>query len=196
MAWVTLTFAFGSVLTSNKMGQLRDNIAFAFQKDADAVSDGAVLADDYIVLAMMGDNSVELSNMTDNSVDTDEIVAGAVGSDEIAVDAVNFSSEINDVNVNVDFTFTLAGSSLVLAGGIYLFGDPVPNSATMDGTLYIDFLINGIWKVFKQFTVTDGSFTQDHCVLVGNNAATRLRFSYASGSASPQPYVRLKKIYA
>ncbi len=64
MAWVDLSaaFAYGTILTSTQMQNLRDNIAAAFAKDGGA----PVLANDYIVLGMMSNASVGDDEITEN----------------------------------------------------------------------------------------------------------------------------------
>ena len=59
MAWTSLTFTFGSLLTSSKMTQLYDNIAAAFNKDSGAPQ----LAIGYVTSAMLLTDSVSNSKI-------------------------------------------------------------------------------------------------------------------------------------
>lgn len=113
MAWTALTFAYGSLLTSTKMTQLFDN----FQAFADKDSGAPVLANDYIIAAM--------------------IATGEVGADAIAANAVR-ASEINFANsarssqlISASSTFTPAAS---LAGYAEPSGDVIHEVRDIGGT--------------------------------------------------------------
>lgn len=71
--WTDLSgaFGYGTKLTSAQMQQLRDNITAAFEKAASA----PVLADNYIVNAMMGDNAIGQAEMADSAIGQAELNA-------------------------------------------------------------------------------------------------------------------------
>ena len=98
MAWVTLSFSFGSVLTSAKMGQLRDNIAAAFAKDSGA----PVLANKYVVNAMVNTDAVKDVNIdktlskSSKSFTADEVWMPAAGIYTFVLSAGSARAEIKD----------------------------------------------------------------------------------------------------
>jgi len=91
MAWTSLTFSFGSTLTSAKMTQLYDN----FQALADKASGAPTLANDYIVNAMVNTDAVN----------QDSIAASAVGQGELKV-----STETDSNSTGNHVTITVANA--------------------------------------------------------------------------------------
>lgn len=112
MAWTSLTFAFGSLLTSTKMTQLYDNITAAFNKDSGA----PVLANGYIVTAMFGSASVDQAT----------IGASAVG-----------QGELKTATGEVSTTTTSPGQLLILPGGEYGFYPQLKDSASSAATAHL-----------------------------------------------------------
>lgn len=79
MAWTIIPNSdvdVDSAITTSLMTALRDNVAAAFNKDTNA----PVLANDYVVLAMMANDSVDQSNIVANAVGQSEVktATGAV----------------------------------------------------------------------------------------------------------------------
>ena len=105
MAWTTLSFSFGSVLTSAKMTQMYDNFAGFANKDTGS----PVLKNDYIINAMIATNAVN----------ADSITVGGVGQSELAANSVG-QSELKDTYGNVSTTST-SSVMLTLPGGTYGF---------------------------------------------------------------------------
>lgn len=90
MAWTTISFPFGSILTSAKMTQLYDNFAALANGDSGAPNvQTAGIANDAVTGAKIADNAIALNHMTNNSVDTAELVDDSVTSAKIANGAIN-----------------------------------------------------------------------------------------------------------
>ena len=106
MAWTTLSYPFGSVLTSSKMTQLYDNFAAVTNKDSGA----PVLKNDYIVNAMIATNAVNADSIADGTVGSNEIATDAVKTSELATGSANGSQAM------------AANTTYVLSAGWYLIG--------------------------------------------------------------------------
>lgn len=104
-AWTDLSaaFAYGTKLTSTQMQQLRDNIAAAFEKAAGA----PVLANDYVVTAMVGADQLDSQHYAAGSIDQEHIAANAVGQSQLKESSGSVSTT-SDVYVH-----------LTLPGGAY-----------------------------------------------------------------------------
>ena len=103
MAWTTLTFPYGSLLTSTKMTQMQDNFTAFANKDSGA----PVLANSYVVEAMLA--------------------ASAVTEAKIAASAVS-SGKLKTTYGDVSVTGTTA-TNVTLPGGSHGFYAPTWNSA-------------------------------------------------------------------
>ena len=98
MAWTVLTFSFGSVLTSAKMQQLRDNITAQANGDSGAPKQqNAGIATD----------AVRATQIQASAVDVSEIATSAVHTAELNTSTGNFSS--------------IATTHVTLTGGMYVF---------------------------------------------------------------------------
>jgi len=84
--WTNLSaaFGYGTTLTSAQQGQLRDNITAAFEKAGGA----PVLANDYVVRAMITSGAVGSVEIGAKEIDTIHISSGAIGAAEINIRAV------------------------------------------------------------------------------------------------------------
>lgn len=101
MAWTSLTFAYGSILTSTKMTQMYDN----FQAVADGDS---------------GAPNIQTAGIAANAVTSAKIATGAVGHDELSTNPSASSTTITNVDTFVPtagwYQFTM--ESTYGAGGV------------------------------------------------------------------------------
>lgn len=127
MTWTTLSFSFGSVLTAVKMTQMYDNFAAVCNKDAGA----PVLANNYVVTAMLATDSVTADKIVASAVGTAEIADGNVTTVKLPDGAVtNTKLASNSVtHLKIQFaleaegSWTIAVASLtqVVPAGFYMF---------------------------------------------------------------------------
>lgn len=130
MAWTTLSYGFGSLLTSTKMTQAYDNFAAFAAKAASA----PVLADGYVVTAMYGAASVGNAAMANNAINTAQIVDAAITTAKLGALSIPQGS----LNTAVGSVASGAGTpvNLTLPGGTYGFYPQVKAaSGNMDATI-------------------------------------------------------------
>lgn len=141
MAWVDLSsaFGFGTLLTSSQMQNLRDNITAAFNKDAGA----PVLANDYVVTAMIADNQVTTAKLATGEQMTTANVDGAIaGSSVGAVGTYAFCHRTSSTQTNPGDT--VAGSTLRY-------------SDTNDSTEVAPTALSGTWRCMGYIAATGGA---------------------------------------
>lgn len=107
MAWTNLTFPFGSVLTSTQMTQLDDNFDAVMAKS----SGSPVLADDYIVTAMIADSQVTTTKLASGErMTTANVIAATAGASTGAVGS--YAMLLKPTSGAAIEGSTVAGSSL------------------------------------------------------------------------------------
>lgn len=100
MAWVALSYAFASKLTSTKMTQLFDNFAAMAAK----ASGAPVLANSYVTTAMLATAAVTEAKLATASVTEAKYGAGSVDQTALKTSAATAAGSLNaGVSVNLSF---------------------------------------------------------------------------------------------
>lgn len=147
MAWTSLSFGVGSLLTSAKMTQLYDNITATANGDSGAPEIvAAALASNSVTTAKITDANVTTAKIADGNVTTAKIQSGGVTSDKIlngTVDTVDLADDCisydkvdlyavgaSQLKTSQSFV-TITGTSGIrtLPGGEYGFYPRVSSSA-------------------------------------------------------------------
>lgn len=137
MPWTTLTFAFGSLLTSTKMTQLQDNITAVMQK----LSGAPVLADNYVTTVMVGDAQITTAKQNNASGSYHLFIANSsYGDVYINTNAWNVheprlqavGAQINSVTLTSECTLISSGMANTQFKLTYYTGGPCSLSAIWD----------------------------------------------------------------
>lgn len=151
--WTDLSdaFGYGTKLTSTQMQQLRDNIT-AFTEKA---SGAPVLADDYVVAAMLADSGIDSADkFVAGVVDQTAIGASAVGQGELKTT----TSEVSVVVASIGTTYYTAA----IGGGNYGFVGEVKKNSSAYTTNFTGFaygnIVSNVYNNLKAgFERTDGT---------------------------------------
>jgi hypothetical protein len=116
MAYVdqSSAFGFGTKLTSTQMQNLRDNLDAAFAKDSGA----PVLANDYVVNAMVDSASIENRNLVANDIGFDKM----------------------------DFSIISQGTISLNSGDTFTLTDGAWNIISSDTNLRLELFVDGSWR--------------------------------------------------
>ena len=173
MAWVVLSFPYESKLTSTQMQNLRDNIAAAFAKD----SGSPVLANDYIVEAMLGNLCVGEDNIIADAVVEAKIADGEVTWRKLHDGAV-IEAKLGDdavTELKIDSHAVVQTKIKTSTGEVSETGDF--NSATATKTLS-----GGSYSFYPQ--VKTGNAAYDVCASITVDTAAGLGYAGTSYAAT------------
>jgi len=144
------------------------------------------------------DTATLAATVTLNADLSGDVTSSGSNVTSLADDTVTFADEIVKPSESsptyYDFTYTNSNKTEVVPVGIYTRAQAISSGGNVNGTVELQYYIDGVWRTVETITVTTSSGNMVETLVISDGVNCRLVWTYTSGGTSSD-YWRFTKLF-